>query len=130
MEPNKSQKSTEPESRILHALTHSFEELLRIIRDYGMPTVAFGAGIYGFLMLLNVEVGNNAKIALAALLSIGGMLSQMWSFSRDNPRVHSDEYTRLVETMIGQNEKHMEYMSEVRKDLMRIIEHNRTVNKN
>jgi len=102
-------------------VTRTFEELLRIIRDYGLPTAAFGAGIYGFLIILNVNVAIEVKAVLAAVLSLAGLISQVWMFSRDNPRKHGDEYTRLVEKMIEQNNLYTKGANETQKELIQLI---------
>lgn len=89
-----------------------FEDLLRIIRDYGIPTAAFGAGIFGFFLLLyQTDLDVVYKLALSGILAVVGIMSQLWVFSRENPRIHSDEYTRLVEKMIDQNMKYVDLLS-------------------
>jgi hypothetical protein len=114
-------KMSETEKSYSNAFTRSFEELLRIIRDYGLPTAAFGAGIYGFLLILNVNVATELKAVLAAVLSIVGLGTQMWIFSRENPRIHSNEYTRLVEKMIEQNNFYTKCSTETQKELLKLI---------
>lgn len=91
-----------------------FRELLEIIRDYGMATVAFGTGIYAFILLLQVQIAPELKAGVALVLTLLGLAAQLWVFSRDNPRVQSDEVKeqlarmtalveRLVETSIKRN---------------------------
>jgi membrane protein implicated in regulation of membrane protease activity len=84
-----------------------FRELLEIIRDYGMPTVAFGTGIYAFILALQVQMAPEFKAGVALALTLLGILAQLWVYSRENPRVQSDEVkeqltrmTNLVERLV------------------------------
>jgi hypothetical protein len=84
-----------------------FRELLEIIRDYGMPIVAFGTGIYAFILVLQVQMAPEFKAGVALALTLLGILTHLWAYSRENPRVQSDEVrdqltrmTNLVERLV------------------------------
>lgn len=86
----------------------AFRELLAIIRDYGMPTVAFGTGIYAFISVLQLPMATEVKAGVALVLTALGLMAQLWVYSRENPRVQSDEVkdqlkrmTDLVERLVG-----------------------------
>jgi hypothetical protein len=89
-----------------HAFLDILRELLEIIRDYGLPTVAFGVGIYAFILILEVPGIPEIKAAVAGGLTLAGLFAQLWVYTRANPRKHSDEVseqlarmTRLVERL-------------------------------
>ena len=89
-----------------------FRDLLEIIRDYGMPIVAFGTGIYAFLVVLRVPMAAELKTAVALALTLLGLLAQLWIYARENPRVQSNEVrdqltrmTDLVERLVEMNIK-------------------------
>lgn len=88
----------------------AFRELLKIIRDFGMPTAAFGAGIYAFILVLQVQIAPELKAAVAFVLTLLGLLAQLWVYSRENPRIQGDEVkeqlrrmTDLVERLVEMN---------------------------
>jgi hypothetical protein len=76
-----------------------FRDLLEIIRDYGMPTVAFGTGIYAFIEVLRLPMAAELKTAVALALTLLGLLAQLWIYSRTNPRVQSDEVKNQLQRM-------------------------------
>ena len=74
-------------------------ELLEIVRDYGMPTVAFGTGIYAFILVLQVQIAPELKAAVALSLTLLGLLAQLWVYSRENPRTQSQELVEQLKRM-------------------------------
>lgn len=90
-----SSEAVPPKSRLLG----SFREFLEIIRDYGMPTVAFGAGIYSFVAIINENLATELKIVAAITMTSLGLFSQLWLFARSNPKVQSDEVRQQLSRM-------------------------------
>src|SRR5438105_4059426 len=89
-----------------YAFLEILREILQIIRDYGLPTVAFGVGIYAFILILEVPGIPEVKAAVAGGLTLAGLFAQLWTYARVNPRIHSDEVseqlarmTRIVERL-------------------------------
>jgi hypothetical protein len=82
-----------------HLVLTAFRELLEIIRDYGMPIVAFGTGIYAFLSALQVQMAPEFKAGVASGLTLLGLLSQLWIYARENPRAHNDEVTNQLKAI-------------------------------
>jgi len=87
-------------------------DFLEIIRDYGMPTVAFGTGIYAFILVIRVPMAAEVKAAVAFAFTLLGIVAQMWVYARENPRTQSDEVreqlrrmTDLVERLVEINVK-------------------------
>ncbi len=85
----------------------TFRGLLEIIRDFGMLTVAFGTGIYAFILLLQGPMAPEYKALVALALTLSAMLASLWSYARVHPRVQSEEVkdqlkrmTDLVERLI------------------------------
>ena len=68
-------------SRFLDAL----RSLLEIIRDYGMPSVAFGTGIYAFVLVLHSSISPELKAGVALILTMAGLAAQLWMYARHNP---------------------------------------------
>jgi hypothetical protein len=77
----------------------SFRSFMEIIRDYGMPTVTFGTGIYAFILLLQTGVNPLVKAGVALALTLAGLLSQLWVYSRENPRIQNHEVTDQLQRM-------------------------------
>ena len=84
-----------------------FRKTLEIVRDYGMSTVAFGTGIYAFILVLQVPMAPEFKGGIALALTLMGLLSQSWVYAREHPRVQSDEFkdhlgrmTTLIERLV------------------------------
>lgn len=82
-------------------------QLLGIVVEFGMTTVAFGTGIYAFILFLHVTMAPEVKIGVALLLTLAAMGAQLWMFARLNPRAQSDEdkdqlsrMTKLVERLV------------------------------
>ena len=90
-----------------NSLLSAFRELLEIIRDYGMATVAFGTGIYAFILVLQAQMAPEFKVGVALVLTVLGLAAQLWIYSREHPRVQSNEVreqlarmTNLVERLV------------------------------
>lgn len=73
--------------------------ILEMIRDFGMPTVAFGTGIYAFILVLRVPMAVELQTAVALALTLLGLLAWLWIYSRENPRVQSDEVREQLKRM-------------------------------
>jgi hypothetical protein len=73
--------------------------ILEMIRDFGMPTVAFGTGIYAFFLVLHVPMAVELQTAVALALTLLGLLAWLWIYSRENPRVQSDEVREQLRRM-------------------------------
>lgn len=83
----------------MESFMRGFENFLKIVRDYGMSTVLFGAGIYAFLMVINADVSNENNLIIASVLTVLGLFSQLWIYSRENPRQHNNEISDQLERM-------------------------------
>jgi hypothetical protein len=73
--------------------------ILEMIRDFGMPTVAFGTGIYAFIIVLRVPMAVELQTAVALALTVLGLLAWLWIYSRENPKVQSDEVREQLRRM-------------------------------
>lgn len=96
-------QATKSQNRFLAGL----RDLLEIVRDYGFPTVAFGTGIYAFILVLHVPMATELKVGAALALTLLGLLAQLWTYARENPRAQSEEVkdqlrrmTDLVERLV------------------------------
>src|SRR5260370_33717391 len=92
------QETDQPQIR-RNSLLSAFRELLEIIRDYGMATVAFGTGIYAFILVLQAEMAPEFKVGVALVLTVLGLAAQLWMHARLNPRKQSDEVREQLTRM-------------------------------
>jgi hypothetical protein len=92
--PSTTEQPTKPQGSLAW-----LREFLEIVRDYGMPTVAFGTGIYAFILVLQVQIAPELKAAVALSLTLLGLLAQLWVYSRENPRTQSQELVEQLKRM-------------------------------
>jgi hypothetical protein len=100
-------QDTQHERQIIsNPFLSAVRQLLGIIVEFGMTTVAFGAGIYAFILFLHVNMAPEITIGVALVLMLAALVAQLWMFARLNPPVQSDEVkdqlsrmTRLVERL-------------------------------
>jgi len=85
----------------------AIQQFLGVIVEFGMTTVAFGTGIYAFILVLHLDVMPEVKAGIALALTTVALVAQLWIFSRLNPRIQSDEakdqlrtMTKLVERLV------------------------------
>lgn len=93
--PDLQKRSSGASSTFLEGLRYTLE----MIRDFGMPTVAFGAGIYAFILVLKVPMAVELQTAVALALTLLGLLAWLWIYSRENPKVQSDEVREQLRRM-------------------------------
>lgn len=90
-------QAEQPTSR--NPVLSAIQQFLSIIVEFGMTTVAFGTGIYAFILVLHVNVAPEVKAGIALALTVAALVAQLWIFSRLNPRVQSDEVKDQLRTM-------------------------------
>lgn len=93
--PGKPAAQPAPRNPVLSAI----QQFLSIIVEFGMTTVAFGTGIYAFILVLHVNMVPEVKAGIAFALTVTALAAQLWIFSRLNPRVQSDEVKDQLRTM-------------------------------
>lgn len=66
------------------------ERLAILTRDFGMPIIAFSAGIYFlFIIVHDSELAPIYKLCIGLFLVFAGLGSQLYLFSRENPKEKS-----------------------------------------
>jgi len=66
-----------------------------------MPTVAFGAGIYAALLVLQTQASVQLKAGIALSLTLVGLAAQLWVYARENPRTQSTEVSDQLARITG-----------------------------
>jgi hypothetical protein len=64
-----------------------------------MPSVAFGTGIYAFVLVLHSSISPELKAGVALILTMAGLAAQLWMYARHNPRTQSPEVTDQLARM-------------------------------
>ncbi len=74
------------------SLTEALRELAKLLRDYGMPIVIFAMGIYviwvgiaSSTVLKAADLDSEFVVLIGFLLTLIGLLSELWIYSRENP---------------------------------------------
>ena len=97
-----------------HPLIRFLEEIARLVRDFGMPTVVFGMGIYvlglgvgAFAAVVGVGLDSAFVSIIGFLLILTGLGSWLWIYFREHPATPREEaptnpiIARQLELMTG-----------------------------
>lgn len=88
---------TQDQGNIVSLLLRQF---LEVIRNYGMPIAAFATGIYAFIVvLISTAVTPEIKIGVALVLTVMGLVAQLWLLARFNPPVQAREISEQLERL-------------------------------
>ncbi len=81
-----------------HPLIRFLEEIARLVRDFGMPTVLFGMGIYvlglgvgAFAAVVGVDLDSAFVSVIGFLLILTGLGSWLWIYFREHPPTPREE---------------------------------------
>ena len=79
-------------------LTEALRELAKLLRDFGMPIVIFAMGIYviwvgiaSSTVLKAADLDSEFVVLIGFLLTLIGLVSQLWIYSRENPQAPPSE---------------------------------------
>lgn len=87
--------------RAVDVIIYFLEKVAILVRDFGMPVIMFGMGLYVFGIVLTADQNLSPyyKVGIGLFLTAGGLLSQLWLHARQNPRSASpktrDEDVRM-----------------------------------
>jgi len=74
--------------RTVDNIIYFLEKVAILVRDFGMPVIMFGMGLYVFGWVFTVDqiVSTVQKLAIGFFLTAGGLLSQLWLEARKSRR--------------------------------------------
>lgn len=79
-------RESKAEERAVDVLVYFLVEVAKLVRDFGMPVIAFGMGIYVFwLVVTATDLQSSYKLGVGVFLTISGLISQLWIHARENP---------------------------------------------
>lgn len=91
------------ESDVYRKIIQTIRGLAILVRDFGMPVIAFSAGIY-LLLVVGTATPEYAAIIAGSLVAVG-LLSQIWFYAREHPRRANEDVTRQLDRMTDMVER-------------------------
>ena len=122
MNNNNSQEFKEPTKskakQGIDLIVYFLTEVAKLVRDFGMPVVMFGMGLYIFgLVVTGDALPPSYKVGVGLFLTGAGLVSWLWIYGREHPLTrdtmkredralehHLERVTKMLERLVTRDQ--------------------------